>query len=265
WRFTDIRAATNPNPRNGVNRGHAGWQAYYLCMYVIGFFLGCFNIAAWAICVPLAVIMAFGPFFAPVAGVRVAQEQAWLHRCDSFSMEVLLEGVPFNAPQSLFPTATLYSRPYGSLLEASQYNLTSNNASSAQLTMAFGYDIETIEYNFDLSTFQATCTNGSQCGSGTFQDTGRLSFSVNDGSSETNLSAVDKSWDYKKNDDAPSYILKDVATGAMVLRTAVTQPGHCRVLKVCAESAGLETLAPIGLTLLKQNEYSRVCTTPNSN
>ncbi|KAJ6469331.1 hypothetical protein C8R45DRAFT_428778 [Mycena sanguinolenta] len=139
WITYYIRSATNPNPRTIVNKSHPGWQAYYLLMYVFGFFWGCVNIVVWmwyfqsadnyprtrfgaghdsmlsqivrflgkwgriGILVPVAVIMGLAPFFSPVIGEKIAQQQAWLHRCDSFNGEVVLSGLFFNSPDNRHP------------------------------------------------------------------------------------------------------------------------------------------------------------------
>ncbi|KAJ6559802.1 hypothetical protein B0H19DRAFT_1069532 [Mycena capillaripes] len=261
WITYYIRAATDPNPRTPVNRSHAGWQAYYLIMYVFGFFWGCVKIVVWMAyfqpsqsspaitrskgvlrhcwhCVrlptllPIAIMMGLGPFFAPFVGVKLAQEHAWLHRCDTFAVK---------------------------------YNLTNDWATSIwQFALSAAQSLVEVTYNISNFTLQATCpSNTSQCTQGSFQESGFLSFSLTDSfnSAVKNLRAVDKDWVYGHSDDAPSFLLKEVlpdgSLGNVVVRTAMTQPGHCANLKLCASDASGETLVPIGLTLIKQNKYSR--------
>ncbi|KAJ7189997.1 hypothetical protein GGX14DRAFT_607415 [Mycena pura] len=312
WVTYYIGSATNPNPRTAVNRSHAGWQVYFLFLYLFGFLWGCVNIVVWIwyfqstarkpvvksrlgisstllpyargfaryfILLPISVVMGLGPFFAPVAGVRIAQQQAWLHRCDSFMVEVVLDGLSFNAPAGQKAVASFsFRQPDGSLELRYQYNLTNDNASISHLTLWSGPDVasasqvQDITYDFDNFTLLATCAgNLTQCSSGSFQESGYLSFSLTNSSdsSTVNLRAVDKVWDYGKSDDAPSFLLKEVQSddtlGDLIVRTAVTNAGHCQLLKMCANNAEIETLAPVGLALLKQSEYAKVCTTPNSN
>ncbi|KAJ7168942.1 hypothetical protein C8R46DRAFT_242861 [Mycena filopes] len=278
-------------------------------MYVFGFFLGCVNIVVWIwllqtwvplerthpgrsnvfrysmrggrflLLIPLAVFMGLAPFFAPVVGVKEAQRQAYLHRCDPFAVEVVLEGLPYNAATDRNPVATFSFRENGVLQERYQYNLTSDAKNNLLWHFVLSSQspesvapVQQVTYDFGNSTISATCPgNLTECTQGSFEESGYLTFSLTDSrnSNTTSLRAVDNDWDYGKSDDAPSYILKEVQSGGelggVMVRTAVTNPHHCRLLKLCANNADVETLAPVGLTLLKQNDYSRVCSTPNSN
>ncbi|KAJ7906465.1 hypothetical protein B0H13DRAFT_1619348, partial [Mycena leptocephala] len=285
-----LRAATDPNPRSAVNRTHAGWQAYYLFMYLFGFFLGCANIVvcacviyyawhcAWILVfLPVAVILGIGPFFSPLIGIKIGREQAWLHRCDTYSVEIVLTGLSFNSPSTAIPTATFSVRQNGILENQYQYGLT-NDAVNVSI-WRFGpspeqplADGQIITYNLDNSSLVATCAgNTGQCTQGSFasEEKGFLSFDLTNSVNPANvkLRAVDPDWASPNNDDAPSFILKEVQPdgnlGEVVMRTAVIQ--HCTLLKVCANGATVEILAPVGLTLMKQNAFGKVCTTPNSN
>ncbi|KAJ7915898.1 hypothetical protein B0H13DRAFT_1609981 [Mycena leptocephala] len=313
WIAYYFQAATHPNPKSAANRIHGGWQAYFLFMYVFGFFLGCVNIVvcawyaqsarppartrvgngatrssiiyyAWhcariLVFLPVAVILGLGPFFSPFVGVKIGQKQAWLHRCDTYPVEIVLSGLSFNAPTTAIPTATFSVRQNGILQNQYQYGLT-NDAVNASI-WRFGpspeqppTDGQIITYNLDNSSLVATCAgNTNQCTQGFFasEDNGFLSFDLTNSVNSTNvkLRTVDPGWAYPENDDAPSFMLKEVQPdgnlGEVVVRTVVTQPGHCTSLKVCANGVTAETLAPVGLTLMKQNEFGRVCTIPNSN
>ncbi|KAF7354002.1 Cyclic AMP receptor 1 [Mycena venus] len=309
WVLYYIRSATDPNPRTAVNKNHAGWQAYYLIMYVFGFFLGCVNIITWIwffqtmasptrpladggshlgnvfrwlmrlLLIAVAVMMGLGPFFSPFVGIKLARAQAYLHRCDSYAVEIVLEGLPFNAPSDASPLAVFSFRELGTLEVRYEFSLTQDdeNPSIWHFSLPPSANtvdqIHTVTYNFTDSSISATCPGNSstQCTHGSFKETDFLSFSLTDSTNSTtvDLRAVDKGWDYPKSDDAPSYMLKKVQSdgslGQVVVRTAVTDPHHCTDLKLCANNADVETLAPVGLTLLKQNEYSKVCSTPNSN
>ncbi|KAJ7809865.1 hypothetical protein B0H14DRAFT_2607757 [Mycena olivaceomarginata] len=310
WIIYYIRSATEPNPRTAANKSHAGWQAYYLMSRicnVFGFYWGCVNIVVWmwyfqskysptrtqsgnsvvrslrkwgsvVVLLPISVIMGLGPFFAPVVGIKLIQKQAWLHRCDLFSGEVVLNGLSFTSPRDATPVASFYFRqPNGNLEKQYDYGLTQDGTNQSlwhfALLPAFQplIQIQSVTYDFDNFTFVSTCPgNTSQCSQGSFKDTGVLELSITDPFNSTiaHLRAVDKGWDYGKSDDAPSYILKQVeadgSLGNVVVRTAVTQPEHCNSLKLCANNADIATLAPVGLTLFRQNEYSKVCSTPNS-
>ncbi|KAJ7512002.1 hypothetical protein B0H11DRAFT_1699999 [Mycena galericulata] len=235
----------------------------------------CFRIL---ILLPISVVMGLGPFFAPVIGVKLAQEQAWLHRCDDFMVEVVLSGLSFSATDDEAPIAMFYFRqPNGILQQGPEYNLTNDpfNASIWNFMLSPGQPLvegPSITYNVSNSTLDAICPDAtSPCTTGSYQPNpnGHLSFSLTNSSTTVNMMAVDKQWVYDQSDDAPSFLLKEVqpngSLGKVVVRTAVTQPGHCTNLKLCANDASIETLAPVGLTLMKQNEYARVCTTPNSN
>ncbi|KAJ7692428.1 hypothetical protein B0H17DRAFT_1061456 [Mycena rosella] len=309
WITYYVRAATDPNPRTAVNRSHGGWQAYYLIMYCFGFCLGFANIVvcmwyaqsarapartrgatrstmihySWhgariLILLPVAVILGLGPFFSPFIGVKLGQEQAWLHRCDSYPVEIVLSGLSFNAPNTSLPTATFSIRQDGILQSQYQYSLTNDavNTSIWRFGPAPGQSLpdgQIVTYNLTNSSVTATCAgnNTTECTQGSFDNSGFLSFVLTTLSNATNvnLKTVDGDWVYAKSDDAPSYMLREVKSdgsfGDVVVRTAVTEPGHCTLLKLCANGATVENLAPVGLTLMKQNEYARVCTIPNSN
>ncbi|KAJ7581011.1 hypothetical protein C8J56DRAFT_958806 [Mycena floridula] len=320
WILYYIRSATDPNPQTIVNSRHSGWQGYYVMMYPFGFLWGCVNILVWilyfpaaiawpakqsnrpwiasktfrycwylvhvAVILPIAIILSLGPFCAPSIGVKIAQKQAWLHRCDSYNYEIILTGLTFNTPDELqeSPMAAFYVRENGALNLSYYYNLTADvddtniwhfrfASPSISATVAQPLDIS---YQFANSTVSASCRSSvnetTQCMQGSFEENGFLSFSLNDqlAGTTSKLRAVDKEWgNYARADDAPSFILKQVlpdsSLGPVVLRTAVTQPDHCNSLKLCANNLNLESLTPLGLALLKQNEFSKVCTTPNSN
>jgi hypothetical protein len=99
---------------------------------------------------------------------------------------------------------------------------------------------------------------------GSFNPNNYLSFNLTDlrSNSTTNLLAVDKEWAF--GNSAPNVILKD-SNGAEVIRTDVTKKGDCTQLKVCAaRDSGASIMAPIGLILLRQIDFSISCTTPSS-
>ncbi|KAJ7253200.1 hypothetical protein C8J57DRAFT_1660371 [Mycena rebaudengoi] len=205
----------------------------------------------------------------------MAFQNAWLHRCDSYMVEVVLGGLAFNSPQDAVPNAAFYFRqPDGRLEKQQEYHLI-NDRDDWHLTPAgpTPSPLPTVTYYLGNSTLSATCItpNATFCTLGSFHESGFLTFSIVDAfnKSAVALRAVDKEWVYGKADDAPSYILREVQDkgdlGAVVVRTAVTNLHDCTSLKLCANSANVQTLVPVGLTLLKQNEYSKVCTTPNSN
>ncbi|KAJ7775992.1 hypothetical protein DFH07DRAFT_731981, partial [Mycena maculata] len=200
------------------------------------------------------------------------------HRCDPYMVEVVLSGLTFNSPDDQAPVATFYFRqPNDALQQGYVYNLTNDAADAsiwhfAPVPGQALAETPSVTYDLGNSTLEANCPgNASQCAHGSFKDSGLLSFSLTNvfNTSTVNLSAVDKDWDYGQSDDAPSYMLKEVrpdgSLGKVVVRTAVTEVGHCTNLKLCANDASIETLAPVGLTLMKQNAYAIVCTTPNSN
>jgi hypothetical protein len=206
----------------------------------------------------------------------MAVQNAWLHRCDSYMVEVVLGGLAFSSPQDATPIAAFYFRqPDGRLEKQQEYHLINDRDDIWHLTPAgqTPSSLPTVTYYLGNSTLSATCTtpNATICTVGSFQESGFLTFSIVDAfnKSTVTLRAVDKEWVYGKADDAPSYILREVQDkgdlGAVVVRTAVTNLHDCTSLKLCANSANVQTLVPVGLTLLKQNEYSKVCTTPNSN
>ena len=190
----------------------------------------------------------------------------------------MLNGLFFNSPDNEAPIASFYFRqPDGTLQKQYDYNLTNDADNPAiwyfSLLPGSGSPalIQNVTYDLSNSNFVATCPgNTTRCTQGTFQDAGYLSLLIYDevsNSTVANMRTVDTDWDLGPNsDDAPSYILKEVnpdgSLGNVVVRTAVTEPGHCTTLKLCVNDAGIATLAPVGLTLNAQNKYSVVCSTP---
>jgi hypothetical protein len=133
-----------------------------------------------------------------------------------------------------------------------------------------------LSYDFVNNTLSANCatdpnspTNATTpCMQGSFNPGSFFSFSINDTRTNTvsNLRAVDKDWAF--SNDAPSFILRDVqpddTLGDIAVRTAVTQKGNCTALKLClARPTGMDMLAPLGLALLRQDGYAKLCTTPD--
>lgn len=153
--------------------------------------------------------------------------------------------------------------------------------------------LQRVQYDFINDTLTGNCTvpvtpgnsttNSTSCMTGTFNPNNWLSFNLtsqiylNDTTtfplSSSVLRTVDKEWAF--TNDAPSLILNtvDPLTDALqpqtILRTAVTKRGDCTQLKVCLAGTGrpggllgAEILAPLGLMMLRQADYSIQCTTP---
>ena len=137
--------------------------------------------------------------------------------------------------------------------------------------------ISEIVYDYTNNTFFALCGSNSikrdSCATGSFDESGPLSIVINDAQDGTSvhLQTMDKVWMYPQGDDAPSFILTQVDSTASddlgeentsLLRTAVTDSvdGRCTSLKVCSQETSIETLVPLGLALMRQNQYASVCT-----
>lgn len=147
--------------------------------------------------------------------------------------------------------------------------------------------IHEVQYSLSNNSFTAMCGKNTRsiegpftaCMRGTFVEDDFLTFDIHrdDDSPPTKLKTVDHEWFFQQADDAPSFILKRIASNPndddgvrrdddVVMRTAVTKPGTCTLLKVCMAhvSSGISQL-PLGLVLLRHNDYSKTCTIPNSN
>jgi hypothetical protein len=278
----------------------AHWQRAQSAVYVIGFVLGCVNIFMWyryftyahgwyvrparvpyrrnwgdrprafyAIVIvvhiliiwPLAVFMCLGPFFSPWLGLRIAERQAWIHRCDSFAVEVVLGGVSNYSPTSEPAIASFYFWQNKQRVKFFDFNLTQSQDEAAVWDFVLGHVetginippqayplVQTVSYNFLAGggTLSAMCAASpdspanetTPCMVGSFSDGDVLSFTTNDTrtGTVTVLQAVDKSWFFPE--DAPNFILKEIQpnNGQDAVRTAVTEPGHCQV-SVCSARA----------------------------
>lgn len=138
--------------------------------------------------------------------------------------------------------------------------------------------LQRVSYDFLNNTISGNCvagegihaTEATPCLEGTFDLGEILSFSLND--TRTNavydLRAADKGWVF--TDDAPSVKLRRVnadnrTLGHTAMTTAVTRPDHCNWLKVClAMESGVDMIAPIGILLLKLDDYGVYCTRQKS-
>ena len=200
-----------------------------------------------------------------------------------------MEGLSYGSPGNELALASFYFGPSANRTKYYEYTMTLDPGDSNVWNFGFSQFVpgvtipsdvyplvQNISYQMANQTFSATCTTGPEangttsCMQGSFDEGGYLSLNINNTLANvvTNLRAVDKNWMFVPADDAPSYILAEVepdgSLGQSQLRTAVTFPGHCTILKLCSET-GIDVLPPVGLTLMRQNAYSIVCTTPNSN
>jgi hypothetical protein len=137
--------------------------------------------------------------------------------------------------------------------------------------------ISEIIYDYTNNSFSAFCgsnrVESESCVTGSFDESGPLSIVINDAQHGTSVrvQTLDKVWMYPQGDDAPSFILTQVDSTALdfpveektyLLMTAVTDSGdgRCTLLKVCSQETSIETLVPLGLALMRQNQYALVCT-----
>jgi hypothetical protein len=140
--------------------------------------------------------------------------------------------------------------------------------------------IRDISLQFSDNTLSADCAANrdappnatTPCVIGSFEDQTYLSVTTDDTRTNTNqtLHSVDKTWYAAQADDAPNFILKDVnadgSMGDVAVQTVVTDKRDCTALKVCASRPpGADILSPLGLALMRQGDYAKVCTAPNSN
>lgn len=243
------------------------------------------------IILPIAIVMCLFPFFGPFVGIQVAQKDAWFHRCGSSDVEVVLDGRPFHSRNQPL-VATFYNRATRHKVyryQMQEINNTWQFHQEYQNTQNETFNIPVQNLHFNNSTFTAYCdipkgvTTGVPCMEGSFSNfntKGHLSININITDSQhgtitkTPLHAIDDNWfPLKLADDAPNYLLCNSTLGTRrpackdVLYTAVTEKGNCASLKLCLIKAADATLllGPIGLTLIKQDQYAEVCTKPYSN
>lgn len=141
--------------------------------------------------------------------------------------------------------------------------------------------VKQVSYDFVGNRISGRCVNGAEnstdldseattpCLEGTVDLGPTLSFTLKDTrtNTTTSLLASNKEWHFP--DDAPSVRLHRVPSnyssnrGDVALTTIVTKPGECNLLKVClgpGMESGVEMIAPIGILLLKMDDYGVLCT-----
>jgi len=298
WIYFYIYASIHPNPRIPVNITHSGWTGYIVMMFLFGWVWGCVNLAVfWGyfsssfafdsgrqgmfslfVVAPIATVLILGPFISPFIALPLAQRTAWIHGCDGYPIQIVIDAKAYNGP-SYQPNIASYFQGYTPLYSydifqssADQWSFnirTINSPDLAQNHSAPLYpSISNITYDFIYNTVSANCTfpssnTTSTCVTGSFNPNNYLSFNLTDlrSNSTTYLHAVDKEWAF--GDDAPSVILKD-SNGVEVIRTDVTKKGDCTQLKLCAaQDSGAGITVPVGLILMRQMDYSVYCTTPS--
>jgi hypothetical protein len=255
---------------------------------------------------PIAIVAVAGPLFGAIVARAVVSEvrahhhsslrsltrrtpdtsqQAWNHRCDSFPVEVVLDGLAYKSPESQVPLASFYFWENGVRTKYYEYTLSQDDAVSnlwrfnlrnveSHVPVAVYPLVLSVSYQLVNDTVSAHCVTGpegaaGECMRGTFDPGRRLTFSLSDTRLPTNkttrLRAVDDDWLFYKG--SPRFILREVpldypnGLGDIIVQTVVTRPGLCTSLKVClARGVGLETITPLGLALLKQNNPADKCT-----
>jgi len=231
------------------------------------------------IILPIAAIMCLGPFFAPFVGVKIAQREAWDHRCGPNDIEVVLEGPRYDLPTQS-PVASFWGPgdnrtkfySYSMALDADKtLHFRQDSLPVDAANRPFSLSVTDISY-FDNHTFAARCGDVG-CYVGSVNDTGRLGLDVTDthtwSQTVTRFRAIDDQWAPTPADDAPNFLLKQVkpdgSLGDPVLHTVVTN--HCTQLKMCwkTKESVDPLLAAVGLALSRQAAYSLICTIPNSN
>jgi hypothetical protein len=201
-------------------------------------------------------------------------------------VEVELEGQWFNAPRTQLSLASFYfwqdgirtkffeyGISHGDMLD--QWNFDLRRITGSEIPPNVYPLVQRVSYDFLTNTITGNCVVGeggsamepTHCLNGTFDPGKLLSFSLNDTRTNTvyDLEAANKEWFY--GDDAPNVklqrVLPDGTLGRAAITTAVTKVHHCNWLKVClAMESGVDMIAPIGILLLKLDDYGIYCTRP---
>jgi hypothetical protein len=200
----------------------------------------------------------------------------------------VLDGLSYNAPKSQLPLASFFFWENGVRNKYYEYSLSKDDIASnlwhfnlhrvePHAPVAVYPTVWNVSYQLVNNTVSANCAMGpeipasatAECMHGTFDPGRRLAFSLSDTRIPTNMTtklrAIEDDWLFYKG--APRFILREVPLnhpnelGDIMVQTVVTRPGRCRSLKVClAREVGLEMITPLGLALLKQNDYAHKCT-----
>lgn len=207
-------------------------------------------------------------------------------------MEVVLEGQWHNAPKSQPSVASFYFWQGDTRTKYFEYVLSYGATADdwgfelrkivdSEIPESVYPLVQQVSYNLVSNTISGTCmAKGSTpvameapaCLEGTFDLGDILSFSLNDTRANMiyNLRAANKEWYFR--DDAPSVKLQQLHTmdngglGNTALKTVVTKPGHCNQLKIClGMESGVDMIAPLGILLLKLDDYGVLCTRYGTN
>jgi hypothetical protein len=307
---TNVYSGVNPNPRSEINKDPVSWNTFSIILHVADYFVGTFNVAIWygyrdtaveeyrntwqyrsvrlrslfwsahiLFIIPLAIFMSAAPLCIPYLVLPLAQEQAWLHRCDSYPMYAILYGRLYDSPPSQVPTVSFYYTGKPASLPLYSYAITTdydqNRPWSLYLVDNSTPDVQYLNVTFDNSaaTISAACAPGydtqQPCATGTFQIDPKLQVITTDKLTNTSTGLISDSdhWYYPNHIDAPSYIMTRYPSGqnnqSIILQSAVTQPNACWNLRICSigppDSAIISVL---GLTLVQQDLYGQDCSKP---
>ncbi|KIP01336.1 hypothetical protein PHLGIDRAFT_131293 [Phlebiopsis gigantea 11061_1 CR5-6] len=241
------------------------------------------------VAVPVWAFMIVMPFAGGWIVTPLVKQHAWKHWCDSYPMFVILDGTSYYDASYVVPRAYFYiNSPSAS--EPTQlftYELSNPGDGDTWLFGLRSFDepqfsipldsyptLQQIYYNYNTLTVAGNCTipdsiasNTSTttipCVSGTFDPGARLTLSLN--SSVPLNSTLSTAYPSGVEVDAEGNL------GHLVLKTTVTKPRDATELKVCVAGAlgreagtvAAEVLAPLGVALLRQDDFARYATQPN--
>lgn len=163
---------------------------------------------------PIAVIMCLSPFFSPFVGVKLAQRDAWIHRCDPFPAEVILKGTSFDDPKEIVPHAFFCFGESRHRTQYYEYNMT-RDTNDTMITghlrfSGFAPDVTIPDQDYPLvqdilyysnGTFGGSCASHTNstltpCMNGSFDQRNYLYMNVTDtvNNNSTALRSVDDEW-----------------------------------------------------------------------
>ncbi|TFK32695.1 hypothetical protein BDQ12DRAFT_707569 [Crucibulum laeve] len=332
WIYTYVKAGSTPNPRTPVNDPHAAWKPFSVTLYIFGYCVCCVNILVWisyfdrlhawvhpatfargyaeTTCIfkrssvyclnilfilPIAIVMCFGPLFSPFAALPLSQQYQWMHICDKFPAEVILEGLSYASQNS--KASFFYYPPISNFTREHYFDFYLDMATNESNIRTFSYggvppgskvprslfpSARALTYDLNSKKISANCTiptlyttlDASQtplvpCMEGYYTENEKLTLVIEDTRTHvvTSMQVVNKEWTFK--DDAPSFVLRFINPGGepgnIALQTAVTKRNHCDTLKICLSSdvgPRVDTLAALGLALLAQDQFADYCTRP---
>ncbi|KAH7107296.1 hypothetical protein BKA62DRAFT_667478 [Auriculariales sp. MPI-PUGE-AT-0066] len=295
WIYTYIDTHIHPNPRKWINSTSQRWGAFTAFMWIFGtietminfYLFGAVALMAlscslwkdggkvWTtlcffIVPPICIFFIIVPMWGCLIFIAPAQRQEYYHACDTWPLQVVLDGRGYKDPlyvpnSAVFMTAKTNLPLFTFDMEQTEpsfahFHLRKFDVDENSIDATLKPAIRSITYDFVNLRINGTCVDDAPCLSGSFS-TDRLAvdlqYNLTAGAAVTHSRAQSQ----------------DIHWSDKVLETATTKYTDCTQLKTCLAGNKLEggggpvgpdVMVALGLMVAKQASYSIACTTPSS-